>query len=94
MVISCRFHKNVCFEVGVSRLDSNGKIKSLKPEEVVALIRTNIGFIPKNIKPEEAIAPNVTQHKIGNDGRYVWISEKTKTGIITILRDNTVAPPK
>jgi len=94
LVVSCRFYKNLCFEMGVARLDSDGIIKSLKPEEVVAFIRTNLGFIPKDIKDEEVIAPNATQRKIGSDGRYVWIEEQTKTGIITILRDNTLAPSK
>ncbi len=89
---SCRFNNNMCFEIGVSRLDENGDIKSLSPEEVVALTRTNLGSIPRVDKEEHYVGPNTVEHRFGTDGRYVLREETTKTGVITILRDNNLAP--
>lgn len=90
--ISCRFSNNVCFEIGVSQLDSDGKIKSLTPEQVAALVRTNLGSIPKIDPNEKHVGPNTVEYNFGTDGRYVMRDENTTTGIITILRDNTLAP--
>ena len=92
VAISCRFYNNTCFEIGVSQLDNDGKIKSLTPEQIVALVKSNLGKIPKADPEEKVIAPNTVEHKFGNDGRFVWREEETQTGIITILRDNTLAP--
>lgn len=92
LALSCRFHNNICFEIGVTQLDEDGKIKSLTPEQVAALVRTNIGTIPKVDQEERTVGPNTVEHKFGTDGRFVWREEETPTGIITILRDNTLAP--
>ena len=90
--LSCRFHNNICFEIGVSQLDSDGKIQSLTVEQVAALVRTNLGTIPKLDPNEKALGPNTVEYKFGNDGRYVMRDETITTGIITILRDTTLAP--
>lgn len=92
IVLSCRFHNDVCFEIGVSRLDDDGKIKSLSPEEVGSIVLKNLGKIPKVDPEEKVVGPNTVEHSFGTDGRYVWREEETPTGIITILRDNTLAP--
>jgi len=91
--LSCRFHNNICFEIGVSQLDSDGKIQSLTVEQVAALVRTNLGTIPMIDPNEKALGPNTVEYKFGTDGRYVMREEETPNGIITILRDNTLAPP-
>lgn len=92
VAFSCRFYNNICFEIGVSQLDSDGKIQSLTPEQIAALVRTNLGSIPKIDPNEKNVGPNTVEHSFGTDGRYVWREEETPTGIITILRDNTLAP--
>jgi len=92
VAISCRFYNNICFEIGVCQLDSNGKVQSLTPEQVTALVRTNLGSIPKIDPNEKNVGPNTVEHKFCTDGRYVMRDENTATGIITILRDNTLFP--
>lgn len=92
VAISCRFSNNICFEIGVSQLDKDGKIQSLTPEQVAALVRENLGTIPKIDPNDKNVGPNTVEHSFGTDGRYVWREETTATGIITILRDNKQAP--
>lgn len=92
IAISCRFCNNICFEIGVSQLDSNGKIQSLTSEQVARLVLTNLGDIPKIDPNKKNVGLNTVEYKFGTDGRYVMRYEDTATGIITILRDNTLVP--
>ena len=92
IAVSCRFYNNYCFEIGTNRFDKDGKIVSLTPEQVVSFIKTNLGTIPKVDSQGKNVGANTVEHALGSDGRYVWREEETATGIITIVRDNTLAP--
>ena len=88
----CRFHNNIYFEIGVSQLDKDSKIQRLTPERVAALVRTNLGTIPKIDPTAKELGLNTVEYKCGTDGRYVMRVVTTETGNFTILRDGTLVP--
>jgi len=93
VAVVCLFHKNYCFEIAVSLLDKEGKIVSITPEQVGSFINLNLGMIPKIGSEGKNIGANTIEYALGSDGRYVWREVKIDTGLITILRDNILAPP-